>query len=170
VSARTLIENLPINLATAAVASGRNTEYTPAVRTADGRIHVGYSHHVVSSQLDPVKRMNSQRGYVTPDGEFHGLMSVARRELAKKKVQESGPTLKTLKAHKVALTDEERDEAMKAGAVWHFNGPDKPCCAIWKAVVRGKTYYGSNTHRCFQAHSTLKAAIRSYHDVVEPSG
>lgn len=78
------------------------------------------------------------------------------------------PTLKTLKSKKVKLTDAERSKAMKAGCVWHFSG-GKPSCAIWKAVVSGKTYYGSNTHRCYQCHSTLDAAIKSFHKVVKPS-
>jgi hypothetical protein len=82
---------------------------------------------------------------------------------------EESPEFKTLKDNKVDLEDAERKEAMDAGCVWNFSHHAKPSCAIWKSVVRGKTYYGSNTHRCYQAHSTLKAAIKSFHDVVEPS-
>lgn len=82
---------------------------------------------------------------------------------------EDGPEFSTLKKNKVKLTPEERDQAMKGGAVWHPGSSDKPTCAIWKSVVDGKTYYGSNTHRAFQAKSTMKAAIKAYHDVVEPS-
>jgi hypothetical protein len=82
---------------------------------------------------------------------------------------EGGPEFETLKKNKVKLEPEEREAAMKAGAVWHPGNHDKPTCAIWKAIVRGKTYYGCNTHRCFQAKSTLKAAIKAFHDVVEPS-
>ena len=82
---------------------------------------------------------------------------------------EKGPELKTLKDNKVKLEPEEREEAIKAGAVWHHGPNGEPTCAIWKAVVNGKTWYGCNTHRCYQVKSTLKAAIRAYHDVVEPS-
>lgn len=73
------------------------------------------------------------------------------------------PELKTLKKNKI---DEEREQAMKAGCVWHYAGR---VCAIWKSIVNGKTWYGSNTHRCYQCHPTLKAAINSFHKVVEPS-
>jgi len=50
------------------------------------------------------------------------------------------PRMETIKKNKVKLTDEERDTAMKAGAVWHNNpaAKDGVCCAIWKAVVNGK--------------------------------
>lgn len=82
---------------------------------------------------------------------------------------ETGPTFATLKKHKVKLEPEERAKAIKAGATWHKGPNGEATCAIWKSVVNGKTYFGCNTHRCFQVKSTLDAAIRAYHDVVEPS-
>jgi YHS domain-containing protein len=53
--------------------------------------------------------------------------------------------------------------------VWPFGkkGADSP--AVHKAVVKGKTWYWSSTHRCYQVDSTVKAAIKSFHKVVEPS-
>lgn len=68
------------------------------------------------------------------------------------------PEFETLKKNKVKLTDEERDEAMKADACWHPGNQDKPTCAIWKSVVRGKTYFGCNIHRAFNVrfHDFIK--------------
>ena len=68
-----------------------------------------------------------------------------------------------LKANKVPLTKEERDECMSRGAVWHFNGPDKPVCAIWKSRrPDGSFVYGCNTHRAMQVKPTLKGAINAF--------
>jgi lipopolysaccharide biosynthesis glycosyltransferase len=68
-----------------------------------------------------------------------------------------------LKDHKIKLDDEEREQAMKAGCVWHFSNHDKPCCAIWKAKQKdGKIVYGSNTHRAWRKAPTLKGAINDF--------
>lgn len=82
---------------------------------------------------------------------------------------EDGPTFATLNKHKVKLTPEEREQAINGGAVWHKGQNGEATCAIWKSVVKGKTYYGCNTHRCFQSKSTLAAAVKAFHEVVEPS-
>lgn len=82
---------------------------------------------------------------------------------------ESGPTLPTLKKHQEKLTDRERQVVMAAGATWSFGKDGAASPAVKKSVVNGKTWYWSNTHRCYQADSTLKAAIKAFHDVVEPS-
>lgn len=74
----------------------------------------------------------------------------------------------TLKKNKVALKPEEREEAMKAGAVWHHGPHGEETCAIWKSkTAGGKIVYGTNSHRCFQTAPTLKGAIKKYHDVVK---
>lgn len=72
------------------------------------------------------------------------------------------PRQETLKKNKKPLTDEERNEVMKRGAVWHHgpNGAETP--AIWKAVVNGKTWYCCNTHRAIQIKPTLKGAIKAF--------
>ncbi len=88
-------------------------------------------------------------------------------QLKKSENSKKGPDFKTLKKNKVKLSDEEREKAMNADAVWHFNGPDKPVCAIWKSEVDGKTYYGTNTHRAFNTASTLKGAISKYHSFIK---
>lgn len=81
-----------------------------------------------------------------------------------------GPEFKTLKKHKVELEPEEREQAMKAGAVWHMSHhKGKPSCAIWKSVVNGKTWYTCNTHRCYQTRPTLKGAITAF-KYVETTG
>jgi len=66
------------------------------------------------------------------------------------------PQFKTLKAHQVKLSEQERGQAGES--------------PIKKSVVNGESWYWSNTHRCYQAHSTMKAALTAYRDIVEPSG
>lgn len=86
-------------------------------------------------------------------------------------LQES-PEHKTLKDNQVDLEDEEREKAMKAGVTWNHgwkDGKQVPTCALKKSVVKGVTWYWTATHRCYQADKTIAAAIKSYHDVVEPS-
>jgi len=82
---------------------------------------------------------------------------------------ESGPEFATLKKYQTKLSDKEREKVMKAKAVWHFGKDGAPSPAIKKAIVRGKTYFFSNTHRCFQCATTLKVAIKQFFDTVEPS-
>ncbi|MCD6436254.1 MAG: hypothetical protein J7L15_07680 [Clostridiales bacterium] len=76
------------------------------------------------------------------------------------------PKMETLKKNKKPLTEEERKEVMDRGAVWHHgpNGEETP--AVWKAVVKGETWYVCNTHRAFQCKPTLKGAINAY-DFIE---
>lgn len=82
---------------------------------------------------------------------------------------ESGPQFETLKANQSKLSDAERVKVMNAKAVWHFGSGGKPSPAIKKAIVKGKTYYWSNTHRCYQCSTTLDSAIKQFFDVVKPS-
>jgi hypothetical protein len=95
-------------------------------------------------------------------------LSSSRLGEARKKAKRP-PGLDVLKKHKVKLTDEERTQAMDAGAVWKPCNHDGPVCAIWKSVVNGRSWYGCNTHRLYAARPTLKGAIRAFHDNVEPS-
>ncbi len=81
-----------------------------------------------------------------------------------------GTDFKALKKNKIKLTDDERDQAMKAGAVWHPSNHPKSVCAIWKSkTAGGKTVFGCNTHRVYQTAPTLKGAIKKFHDVVKDS-
>jgi len=77
--------------------------------------------------------------------------------------------IKTLKDHQKPLSEPERQQVMKAKAVWHMGKDGGPSPAVKKSVVRGRTYFWSATHRCYQSASTLKQAIRDFHIVVEPS-
>jgi|SRR5271157_765736 len=119
----------------------------------DGTVMTGWKVIVHADDFDRARRM---------------MLSLEALALVENLLFES-PELKTLKTARRQLDPEEREEVMKAGAVWH-HGPDgEPTPGVWKAVVNGKTWYVSNTHRCYQAKPTLKGAIRAFHDVVEPS-
>jgi hypothetical protein len=80
-----------------------------------------------------------------------------------------GPTLKTLEDNVVELTDQERQKVMDAKATWSFGQNGAPSPAIKKSVVDGETWFYSKTHRVYQQDKTLDAAIKSFHEVVEPS-
>ena len=73
---------------------------------------------------------------------------------------------KILMKNKVELSKEERSEVMSRKAVWHFNsGNSSP--AVWKSVVKGETYYITNTHRAYNITRTLKGTIARYHDFIK---
>lgn len=78
-----------------------------------------------------------------------------------------GPSFKTLRDSQVRLSDNEKEIAMKAEAVWHHGPNSEATCAIWKSVVRGETWYVCNTHRAFNVRPTLKAAIKQFHEVIK---
>lgn len=78
------------------------------------------------------------------------------------------PEFKTLKDNKIPLTDEERDECMKADAVWHHGPNGEKTCAIWKSKKKdGKIVYGCNTHRAYNIAPTLKGAIGKFHSFIK---
>jgi len=79
------------------------------------------------------------------------------------------PEIKTLKKNKKSLTDEEREQVMKAGAVWHNGLNGEPSPAIQKSVVNGKTWYWCATHRCGVVKPTLKGAIAAFPEVEKTS-
>jgi len=75
---------------------------------------------------------------------------------------------KSLQKYKKPLEPDERDECMKAKAVWHHgpNGEESP--AVWKSTnKKGKTTYVTHTHRAFNTATTLKGAITRYHDFIK---
>ena len=78
-----------------------------------------------------------------------------------------GPAFKVLKKNEVPLADAERDEVLKAKAVWHHGPNGEPSSAVWKAEVNGKTWYATNTHRAYNVTPTLKGTIRRYHEFIK---
>jgi len=76
--------------------------------------------------------------------------------------RKASPKIKTLKTNKKPLTDEERKKVMDAGAVWHHGPGGAKSPAVWKAEVKGKTWYVCNTHRAYQCKDTLAKAIKAF--------
>ena len=74
----------------------------------------------------------------------------------------SSPGMKVLKDNRVELDDKERKEVMRRKAVWHPGNKDKPVPAVWKSIVRGRTYFVCNTHRCFRVARSVKRAIKNF--------
>ena len=75
---------------------------------------------------------------------------------------DESPEIKTLKNNQIKLDPDEREQVMKAGAVWHMGKDGGPSPAVRKAVVKGKTWYWCATHRCGQVRPTLKGAIKTF--------
>ena len=75
----------------------------------------------------------------------------------------------TLKKHKKPLSDEERDECMDREAIWHHGPNGAPSPAVWKSVCpkSGKTTFITNTHRAWNTATTMKGAIKRYHDFIK---
>ena len=73
-----------------------------------------------------------------------------------------------LKKNKKPLTDEERDLCMKRKATWHHGPNGKASPAVWKSIdKKGKCTYITNTHRAYNTATTMKGAIKRYHDFIK---
>jgi hypothetical protein len=77
------------------------------------------------------------------------------------------PEISTLKKNQIKLDPEERDQVMRARAVWHMGKDSGPSPAVRKAKVRGKTWYWCATHRFGQVRPTLRGAIKAFDKVKE---
>lgn len=83
-------------------------------------------------------------------------------------VLEKKSPFEVLKANKIPLTPEERDECLKQKAVWHHGPNGEPTPAVWKGKnTSGKVVYVTNTHRAYNTAPTLKGAIKRYHDFIK---
>jgi hypothetical protein len=78
-----------------------------------------------------------------------------------------GPKFDTLKKGKVDLSPEERDQVMKAKAVWHHGPKGEETPAVWKSIVNGIKWFTTNTHRAYQTRPTLKGGIEIFHDFIK---
>ena len=81
---------------------------------------------------------------------------------------ENKTSFQILKANKKPLTPEEREQCLKAKAVWHRGPNGEATPAVWKGTdTAGKLWYVTNTHRAYQKRPTLKGAIKIYHDFIK---
>jgi predicted phosphodiesterase len=73
-----------------------------------------------------------------------------------------------LKDNQVQLSKEEREEVMKAKAVWHHGPNGEETSAVWKSKNKdGSFIYVTHTHRAYNTAKTLKAAINKYHKFIK---
>ncbi len=75
---------------------------------------------------------------------------------------------KSLEKYKKPLTDDERNVVMKSKAVWHHGPKGEATPAVWKSInKKGKCTYITHTHRAYNTATTLKGAIKRYHDFIK---
>jgi hypothetical protein len=81
------------------------------------------------------------------------------------------PKWNVFKKNRVPLTPEERALVMKRKAVWNFHfgrdGKRQKTPAVSKAVIGDKTWYETHTHRALNYATTVKGAIKRYHDFIK---
>lgn len=92
-------------------------------------------------------------------------------KIGKYNVRQGPKDYKTFKKNQVPLTPEERALVMKRKAVWNFHfgkdGKRKKTSAVAKAIIDGKTWYETHTHRAINYAPTLKGAINRYHKFIK---
>lgn len=85
--------------------------------------------------------------------------------------ESTGPSFKRMKQYQVDLSPEERAKVMASKAVWHFNhgrdGKVQATPAVWKSIVKGISYFTTNTHRAYQTRPTLQGAIGVFHSFIK---
>jgi len=73
-----------------------------------------------------------------------------------------------LEKNKQPLSDKEKQQCLKAKAVWHHGKNGEATPAVWKSVDKNnKTIYITNTHRAYNTAPTLKGAISRYHKFIK---
>lgn len=83
-------------------------------------------------------------------------------------IAEDSSEFEKLQKNKKPLSAEEHSECMKAKATWHHGSKGQAAPAVWKSVGRdGKKTYITHTHRAYNKASTLKGAIKRYHDFIK---
>lgn len=75
--------------------------------------------------------------------------------------------IKMLKANRATLTPEERSEVMRGKAAWHHGPNGEATPAVWKAMVKNKPVYVTNTHRAYATADTIKGAVKKYHNSIK---
>lgn len=160
----------------AAFYQGRSNDFTLAgdVRPEEIiAIHEPWHHHyryMVENGLVPGV-LAGEYDYITPNSfpdEARALEEIKRQFSTAGPVSEMlletkrGPTMKSLQKGKIPLDPKERQAVMKAGAVWHHGPKGEATPAVWKSVVKGKTWYCCHTHRAGICKPTLQAAIKAY--------
>lgn len=76
--------------------------------------------------------------------------------------------IQVLKSNRIKLSPEEREQVMKAKAVWHHGLKGAPSPAVWKSKnSKGKIIFVTNTHRAYNTAPTLKGAISKYHKFIK---
>ena len=72
-----------------------------------------------------------------------------------------------LQDNKIPLDPEERKLCMDRKCVWNFHHSG-PTPAVWKSKdKKGKVTYITNTHRAYNTATTVKGAIKRYHDFIK---
>lgn len=82
-------------------------------------------------------------------------------------INEAKSEMEKLKANKKPLTDEERQLVMDREAIWHHGPNGEATPAVWKSVDGDKVTYVTNTHRAMNTATTVKGAIKCYHDFIK---
>jgi hypothetical protein len=81
------------------------------------------------------------------------------------------PKYKDFKKNRVPLTPDERAEVMKRKAVWNFHfgkdGKRQKTPAVSKAIIDGKTWFETHTHRAINYAPSLRGAISRYHKFIK---
>lgn len=79
-----------------------------------------------------------------------------------KKLAGTNISCSKLKENKVNLTKEERAKVKKLKAEWSDGRS-----AIFKSLIKGKTYFVVSTHRAYTYSPKLEEACKKFHDFIK---